>query len=242
MTAQAIKQDLGEPSPQAETHSPSWIECADAYALPIYQCVHTVPARRLICRERDELESVPVIRSGWAASVILLSDGSRQILSFLLPGDLVSSTLLFDSRSPFLVEAVTDVTYGSFKRSELKQLLLAHPDLLNQLSRSWIEEKSRADQLIVDLGRRTSNERIARLMLNLADRLTLRGMAKIDATSAIEMDFPLRQHHIADATGLTPVHVSKVLTEFRRNGFIRIGDRSLTILDPVAFRRAANMR
>jgi CRP/FNR family transcriptional regulator len=56
------------------------------------------------------------------------------------------------------------------------------------------------------------------------------------------MEFPLRQHHIADATGLTPVHVSKVLSEFKRRGLIRINDRSLIILDPAGFRRVANMR
>ena len=90
--------------------------------------------------------------------------------------------------------------------------------------------------------RRTADERIARLMLNLADRLARRGMTRVDASAAIEMEFPLRQHHIADATGLTPVHVSKVLSEFRRNGLIRISDRSLTILDPAGFRRVAHMR
>jgi CRP/FNR family transcriptional regulator, anaerobic regulatory protein len=240
LTAQAIKQDLGDLTPAAETAGASWAQDVDA--LPIYQCVQTVPARRLICRERDEHESVPIIRSGWAASVIPLSDGSRQILSFLLPGDLISTTLLFESRLHCVVEAVTDVSYGSFKRSELQQLLFLHPSLLDRLSRAWIEEKNRADQLIVDLGRRTADERIARLILSLADRLARRGMTRGDGTSAIEMDFPLRQHHIADATGLTPVHVSKVLTEFRRNSLIRISDRSLAVLDPAGFRRVANMR
>ena len=57
-----------------------------------------------------------------------------------------------------------------------------------------------------------------------------------------ELDFPLRQRHIADATGLTPVHVSKVLSEFRRSGLIRLSERSLTILDLTGFRRIANMR
>ena len=57
-----------------------------------------------------------------------------------------------------------------------------------------------------------------------------------------EFEFPLRQHHIADATGLTPVHVSKVLSEFRRNGLINISERSITILDPIGFDRVANMR
>jgi CRP/FNR family transcriptional regulator, anaerobic regulatory protein len=124
----------------------------------------------------------------------------------------------------------------------LKGLLLQHPSLFEWLSRAWIEEKDRADQLIVDLGRRTADERIARLVLNPSDRLARRGMTKVDVTSAVEMEFPLRQHHIADATGLTPVHVSKVLSEFRRSGLIRISDRSLTILDPAGFRRIALMR
>lgn len=56
------------------------------------------------------------------------------------------------------------------------------------------------------------------------------------------MEFPLRQHHIADATGLTTVHVSKVMSEFARGGYIEISNRSLTILDQTGFRRVADWR
>jgi CRP/FNR family transcriptional regulator len=121
-------------------------------------------------------------------------------------------------------------------------ILLQNPDLFDRLAKAWIEEKDRSDQLIVDLGRRTADERIARLMLNLAERLGRRGMIETAGAPAIEMDFPLRQYHIADATGLTPVHVSKVVSKFRRSGLIRIGDRSLTTLDPAGFRRIGQMR
>jgi CRP-like cAMP-binding protein len=205
----------------------------------LHQSVHTVPARRIICREQELHDAVPVICDGWAASFAVLSDSSRQILSFLLPGDMVSSALLFDAKLPSLVEAITPVRYRTFKRTELKGLLFKRPDLLERLAKVWVDEKSRADQLIIDLGRRTADERIARLILSLAERLEQRGMMQADMT---EIDFPLRQHHVADATGLTPVHVSKVLSEFRRSGLIKIGDRSLAILDPVGFRRIANMR
>ncbi len=210
-----------------------------AESFEIQQSVHTVPARRISCREQDLNDAVPIICSGWAASVIMLSDGSRQILSFLLPGDLVSTALLFEPRPHCLVEAISEVRYRTFKRSELKAVLLKHPDLFEKHSKAWIEEKSRADQLIVDLGRRTADERIARLILNLSERLAQRGMLHAET---MEMEFPLRQHHIADAIGLTPVHVSKVLSEFRRNGLIKISDRSLAILDPAGFRRVAHMR
>lgn len=205
----------------------------------IEQSSHTAPARRIICRGQDLHDAVPIICSGWAASIILLSDASRQILCFLLPGDIISTSLLFEPRLHCLVEAITEVHYRTFKRSELRDILFARPELLEKLCKVWIEEKARADQLIVDLGRRTAEERIARLILSLAKRLENRGMAQ---AKPVGMEFPLRQHHIADATGLTPVHVSKVLSEFRHKGLIKISDRSLTILDLAGFQRVAHMR
>jgi CRP/FNR family transcriptional regulator, anaerobic regulatory protein len=216
----------------------AWSASPDA-SRPTEQSTSMVPARRIVCREQDLHDVVPIICEGWAASVVLLSDGSRQILSFLLPGDIVSTALFLDVQSPCLIEAITDVRYRAFDRRKLKENLFGHPELLERLSKIWIEEKARSDQLAVDLGRRTADERIARLILNLAERMTQRGLAQSETA---EMDFPLRQHHIADATGLTPVHVSKVLTEFRKNGLIDISDRSLTILDPAGFRRVALMR
>jgi CRP-like cAMP-binding protein len=198
---------------------------------------YVVPARRIVCRSRDLYDVVPMMCEGWAASAITLSDGSRQILSFLLPGDLVSTTLLFDAASYCMVEAVTDVRYRTFKRADLKLALFQSPALFDRLSKSWVEEKKRSDQLAIDLGRRTADERIARLILGLKERLEKLGMV-----SGQSFEFPLRQHHIADATGLTPVHVSKVLSEFRRSGLIEINSRALTIRDPQAFQRIATLR
>ena len=116
-------------------------------------------------------------------------------------------------------------------------MLLTDPEMFDKISRLWIDGKLRAHDLAVDLGRRTADERIARLILGLKDRLTSRGLAQGET-----IDFPLRQHHVADATGLTAVHVSKVLSEFRRRGLIEINDRCLTILKPMEFQRIATMR
>jgi CRP/FNR family transcriptional regulator, anaerobic regulatory protein len=136
-----------------------------------------------------------------------------------------------------MIETITEVRYRNFKRAELQKILFEHPDLIQPLSKAWIGEKLRADQLAIDLGRRTAHERIARLILNLMERIAARGMMRGET-----MDFPLRQTHIADATGLTPVHVSTVLTEFRRNGLVGISERSITILNLSELRRAANER
>ena len=204
---------------------------------PLAASAHTVPARRTILHSTEWSDFVSIICQGWAMSSAALPDGRRQILSFLLPGDMLSAGSLFEPMSGRLVEAVTEVTYRNYKRSDLKTIIFEYPDAFDTLTKTCLEEKKQADQLAVDLGRRTADERIARLILNLMDRLTKRCMAQ-DQT----MEFPLRQHHIADATGLTPVHVSKVLSKFRRGGLIEISNRSLTVLDLAEFRRVANMQ
>lgn len=204
----------------------------------IPQSSHTAKARRLIIHEQDFHDAVPIICSGWAASIKLLADGRRQILSVLLPGDIVSTGLAFVPRPGRVVEAITDVHYRTFKRRELRSLLFKRTEFLDNVLNAWIAEQTSADRLIVDLGRRSGEERIARLILNLAQRLKDRGMIR-DAT---HMDFPLRQHHIADAAGLTQVHVSKVVSEFRRSGLVEFHQRSLTILDLEGLRRRANVR
>ena len=206
---------------------------------PLAQETQTAAARRTIFRAHDALDYVPVICSGWALTSVMLSDGSRQILHFLLPGDIVLSALLFDPKPTVSVEAITDVTYRVFNRADLRERLFSKADLAEKLAVLWTESKRRADELIVDLGRRGAPERVARLLLTLVERLQSRDMT---SGGPFEVDFPLRQHHIADAVGLTPVHVSKVLSEFRRNGMIQLSERTLAILDPDRLRALARQR
>ena len=204
---------------------------------PLTSTVHRIPARHTIFHHKEWSEFVPFVCSGWAATSITLADGRRQTLSFLLPGDIVSAACLLEPMFGRTVEAITEVEYRKFKRSELKAVLFKSPELMDKVSKIWSEERIQFDQMALDLGRRTADERIARLIINIADRLAKRGMRNGNT-----MDFPLRQRHIADATGLTPVHVSKVVGEFQRAGMFEIRGRTLTIFDEAELRRAAEWR
>lgn len=206
-------------------------------AVPVSSSLHTIPARRLILHPKEWSEYVPIICSGWAMSSIALPDGRRQIISFLLPGDIVSIGSLIAPLSGHAVEAITEVTYRKFKRDELKEFLFGRSDLLERLFKLWNEAKTRADQLALDLGRRRADERIARLILRLSEKVARRSTVRTQT-----FDFPLRQRHIADATGLTPVHVSKILGELQRAGMVEIGGRTLTILNPAELQRVADWR
>lgn len=185
-------------------------------------------------RAGEPLDRVPVICQGWAATAMTLWDGRRQILSFLLPGDMVSAASIFETANRCADEAVTDVRYRTFPRAGIIEALSRRPDLLATITRLWADETARADELAIDLGRRDAAERVASLILHLAPRLLKRGMMQGQT-----MDFPLRQHHIADAVGLTVVHVGSVLAEFRRAGLVEINGRALTLADPAALRRLA---
>ena len=112
--------------------------------IPLQQPPGFAPARRVICRDEDLQGAVPIICGGWVATIAILSDGSRQILSILLPGDLVSTTLLFEPRARYLVEAITDVHYRLFSRSELKALLLKRSDLFEKKSFKNLDRREAA--------------------------------------------------------------------------------------------------
>ncbi|MBI1202455.1 MAG: helix-turn-helix domain-containing protein [Rhodopseudomonas sp.] len=202
---------------------------------PISQKQVEFAARRTIFHRNQVLDGVPVICDGWAAATIKLSDGSRQILSFILPGELVTSRLVFESQLDVSIDSITNGSYRSFDRKQLRAAIDRSPQTFDRIMSAYSTESRRADQLITALGRRSAVERVAGLLVDLWDRLDRLG--KIEGDS---IEFPLRQTHIADATGLTTVYVNKVLAEFRNDGLIDISDRHLQILDMTQLQRQVN--
>lgn len=196
---------------------------------------HVTPARRLICHPKEEADYIPIICAGWAVSAIESSGGSRQILSILLPGDFASIAYMFAPMYGRSIEAVTSVTYRRFLRSDIHSALAKNPGLFGLLARTWVGERQRLDKLIFGLGCRTVEARIAAHILDLAERLEKRGMV-----SGQLFQFSLRQRHLADLTGSTPVHVCRVLGEFQRAGLIGLENRMLAIIDDPGLRRAAH--
>jgi len=193
-------------------------------------------ARRTIFQQGERIEGVPIICSGWAATVTTLSSNRRQIVSLLLPGDMISGALVFGDKLNCSVEAITDVTYHSYDRAEFRAAMSANPKLFETILKAWTEENVQVVQLAVGLGQCTAEERIGRLMLKLMERLAFRSMVK-DHT----FHFPLRQRHIAEIPGLTPVHVNRVIGDLRQQGLIDTRNRALTIQDSAALRRICNM-
>lgn len=203
----------------------------------VEQKVHAVSARRVIFRYRDLHDFVPIICEGWASRNIRVPGGGRMILSFFLPGELMGDTVFVEPLHDSFVEAITDVRYRTFERSGMRRVLLGRSEALELVLRDWVEEKRWSDRLIVDLGRRSAELRVTRMILRLVERLKAR---ELETPDAQRVAFPLRHHHIADATGLSSEHVTKVLSELRRQHILAVSGRTLTILDPIALNRIAS--
>jgi CRP/FNR family transcriptional regulator len=210
----------------------SWLE-----RLPLRRGQQSARPRQTFYRASEALDGVPVICDGWAARVSRLSDGRRQILSFVLPGDLVSTDAVFAGSLNFFVEAISAVRHSRYDRADFNERLAAEPNLIKILMGICLAEKEEIDQLATNLGRRRAEERIARLFLHLMERLDARGLVR-DQSFAL----PLRQQHIADATGLTPVHVNRVLGTLRGDGLIEMSNGVLKIANLAGLQRLADLR
>lgn len=177
-----------------------------------------IPARRIILRQGEVPSTVFVLYDGWAFRFTLLSDGRRQILSFLLPGELISLPALRLAPLRFSVQALTAVSLCAFNTKDLAGFVQDNPVLTMSLVNECAREAESADRRVTDLGRRSATERVARLILEIESRL--RALDRVEGDS---FEFPLRQEHIADALGLTAVHVSRTLSGLRDEGLLSLG-------------------
>lgn len=181
--------------------------------------------RQLVARGKPS-DYVFVLCAGWAFRCIQLPNGSRQILRFLQPGDLFSPISVFEEASHFSVVALTGVQVSAFARSEVRRKYLADAGARSSIEISVVLEAREAAEFLTVLAQYSAEQRIAHLLLNLIRRIGNRQVIR-----ERRYPFPLRQQHIADAVGLTPVHVSRVLSLLRDRGIVVLSDGVLEVVD-----------
>lgn len=178
-----------------------------------------------------------MLSKGWGYRFSILSNGRRQILGFLLPGDLFTVTSVFEQRFSFSVEALTEVQITGFRRTEVKRLLMSNSALRAKWEDSVARQVRGADELLVVLGQCTADERVAYLILHLTRRMQSQGLA-----SDHRYRFPLKQTHIADALGITSECVCRVLGRFRKHGILALSGGYLEILNFAELERIGSPR
>jgi CRP-like cAMP-binding protein len=184
---------------------------------------------RLIERDQEILVegqeiSLPfLMMRGWAARVRVFPDGRRQILSFLLPGDMIGHCRQNRPCAVSTVIAFTDVAICVAPKATVSPTLAEAYAMSNALEEAYLLAQ------IARLGRLTAHERICDLLLELLERLQLSGLA--DETT---FELPLTQEKLADMLGLTAVHINRMLQLARKEGELTLRGRQLVLTNPQA--------
>lgn len=165
---------------------------------------------------------------GWVALYTLLEDGRRQIVQFGLPGAVLGILPCEGEQSTFGVQALTDVVVSVIPYSSLVSYSRDDPAMGLRLARLFARDCSLAFSHLTSIGRRSARERVAHLLLELF----IRFRAQWPGNRIEEMCLPLTQEQIGDATGLTFVHVNRVLSALRKERIAEFHYRRLRILNP----------
>jgi CRP/FNR family transcriptional regulator len=177
------------------------------------------------------------LASGWATLYNLLGDGRRQILQFVLPGAILAFLPAPGAAVNYGVQALTDAVVSIVPRASLTRLSRDHPEFGMQLAGLIARDRSLAYDRLASIGRRSARERVAHLLLELFIRFRMRWPGQ----HGEQLQLPLSQEHIGDATGLTGVHVNRVLQDLRKNGIVEFHYRRLHILNPDRLVEAAGV-
>jgi CRP-like cAMP-binding protein len=190
------------------------------------QATHTIPARRDLISEGDTPRSLFLILQGWACHYRTLDDGRRQIVDFAVPGDLCDLNLFILDRMDHGIGAITQLRVAEIGREVFHRVVTTYPNITTALWWQELVSKSIHREWIVNVGQRSAKERIAHLICEMFLRLESVGL-----THGFSCDFPPTQTDIADATGLTAVHVNRTIQGLRRSGLITLERQKLSIPD-----------
>lgn len=156
-----------------------------------------------------------ILSSGWVASYKVQADGSRQIVNFQIPGDFLGLRSVLLQTSDHGIEPIVDIKAVEVLGRDLLQVFAETPRLATALLWAVSRDEAMVVEHLVGLGRRDADARLAHFLLELGMRLSLVGMGNRQG-----YDCPLTQYHLADALGLSAIHVNRVLRKLRERGLV----------------------
>ena len=185
-------------------------------------------ARKDLIREGDETGPMFVVLEGWLCRYKILPSGTRQIMAFLMPGDACDLHIKLLAEMDHGIQAISPARVATVTRDKMQTMMHEHPNVARAMYTAQLVDEGTMRAWIVSMGRRSSIERVAHLICELYLRARSIGL-----THDGHFSLPLSQLVLADALGMTPVHINRVLKELRLSGAMALSRGSVAILDPV---------
>jgi CRP-like cAMP-binding protein/ActR/RegA family two-component response regulator len=190
-----------------------------------------------LVREGDAPVGVFLVMAGLACRHKLRETGARQIMAYLLPGDMCDLDVALLDTMDHTISTLSACEVVRLAPETVADVLDNHPQIARALRKAQLVDEATLREWLVNVGRRSTAERMAHLFCELLLRLQAVGCASEDTYA-----LPLTQIDLADTLGITPVHVNRTLQDFRRAGLIELKRRRLKILDLPRLRALAEFR
>lgn len=184
--------------------------------------------------EGDDPVGVFLLLEGWAYRYKHLEDGKRQIMAYLLPGDLCDFRIFLFEKMDHSIGLLSDAKVAKIPAAEMLELLDRFPRIERALMWATLVDEATLREWLLNVGQRTAVQKLSHLICELAVRLKV--VKLVDENDAFA--FPATQNDLADTTGMTAVHVNRSLQRLRNDGLIAAKNGTLTILD---FERLKNV-
>jgi CRP-like cAMP-binding protein len=194
-----------------------------------------VGAGQFLVREGKPTGDCAILLSGFACRHKLAANGGRQIVSFHLAGDLLDLQQLLLDRADHNVETITEAEVALVPKAELRRLARESPRIGAAFWRDTLIDASIFREWVLNVGRRDARTRVAHMLCEFATRCERAGFGSVQS-----FQMPMTQEQIADATGLTSVHVNRMLRSLETDGALSRSRREIRIRDWEAMRRIAD--
>ena len=190
---------------------------------------------RVLVREGELPTECCLLLSGFVCRHKSTSGGARQIVSFHFPGDILDLQHLKLPRADHNVEATTRAEVAWISKDRINRILRSHPVLADALWRDALIDASIFREWVLNVGRRDARSRVAHMLCEFAARREAAGLG-----SPERFELPMTQEQIADATGMTIVHVNRTLKALTDEGAISRDGREVRISDWARMQRIAD--
>lgn len=187
-----------------------------------------VPGRDLV-QQGQSKQAAYILASGWVCSYKIQPDGTRQIVDFQVPGDFLGLRGLLLRTSDHSFEPVTEIQAAEVLASDLLDAFANTPRLATAVLWAASRDEALVVEHLVGIGRRDADARMAHFLLEMGARLALVGIGSTKGYAC-----PLTQYHLADALGLSAIHVNRVLRLLRERGLVTFRTGQVTFHDHAA--------
>lgn len=174
----------------------------------------------------DRTDEIHLVVSGLAARSKITRDGHRQLMAFLVPGDLCDVEIFVLEAMDHDIVALTETSCALIPVTEMKRLLTESSNLTRALWWSTMTDAAILREWVVNHGARDARSRLAHILCELLIRYRVVGLGRCNS-----VPFPMTQEELSDATGMTSVHLNRVLRDLRAEGLIELKSKVLQICD-----------